>query len=173
MMQGKIIELRAIERSDVETLYRYENDEQLWQDGFNRHPLSFVALNDFIDRSLEGDIFALRQERLVIADKTSHAPLGCIDAFEFNPYDLTCEIGIVVDAAHRRKGIATESINLIINYLTNIIGIHTIDAKVRRSNAASVALFRKCGFVETGILPEHVRLADGWDDVVILTYIAK
>ncbi|MBR6252051.1 MAG: GNAT family N-acetyltransferase [Bacteroidales bacterium] len=173
MIEGSLVTLRAIEPSDVDYFYHLENNPELWQDGFNKHPLSRHALLDFVERSMEGDIYSLHQERLLIVSNNTQEIVGCVDAFEVNPFDLTCEIGIVVDEPFRRKGYATDAMRTMIMYLARVVGIHTIDAKVRSSNTASVALFRSCGFRECGVLPQHIRMQDSWDDVLLMSYIVK
>ncbi|MBE6339882.1 MAG: GNAT family N-acetyltransferase [Bacteroidales bacterium] len=173
MIEGSIVALRAIEPSDVDFFYHLENEPELWQDGFNKHPLSRRAISDFVERCLEGDIYSLHQERLLVVAKESGCVVGCVDAFEVNPFDLTCEIGIVVDKEYRRNGYAADAVRTMINYLCGTIGIHTIDAKVRKTNEASVSLFKSCGFKQCGVLPQHIRMQDSWDDVWIMSYMAK
>jgi len=47
-------------------------------------------------------------------------------------------------------------------------GLHKLVAKIFTTNAASIALFRRCGFREVGTHRRHARLDDEWKDVLVM-----
>ena len=66
-MNGKFqVRLRALEMSDLDFLYEFENDNALSDCTTHLMPLSRGAMKNFILKSLENDVFSLRQWRLVI-----------------------------------------------------------------------------------------------------------
>jgi len=88
----------------------------------------------------------------------------------FNPraaYDETAEISIYIDPEYRSKGIGTLFFRKAIEECPRL-GIRNIVALVFGHNEASLALLRKFGFEQWGLLP-GVATLDGIDrDVVYM-----
>ena len=81
------MKLRAPELSDLDLLFELENDREQWLTSNTRAPLSRAALKQFIVRSAQYDIFALRQQRFVIelGDEGKEAAIGFVDLTDFSP----------------------------------------------------------------------------------------
>ena len=73
---GKII-LRPLEPEDVDILYKWENNIELWELSNTRTPFSKYILNEYIKNSTK-DIFEIKQLRLIIENWERH-PIGAID----------------------------------------------------------------------------------------------
>ncbi|OUQ14431.1 hypothetical protein B5E87_02815 [Massilimicrobiota sp. An142] len=54
------------------------------------------------------------------------------------------------------KGIGTSSIILGLDYCFNVLSLNCVTAHVLSYNDASLALFRKCGFIREGVLRSRV-----------------
>ena len=64
--------LRALEPEDVELLYGWENDSDLWQVSNTLAPFSKYVLTQFIESQMQ-DIYQTRQMRLVIESNPTTA----------------------------------------------------------------------------------------------------
>ena len=64
MLKGPRLFLRALEPSDVEVLYRWENDPAVWEVSHTLVPFSKKTLSDFVHS--EQDIYLARQARFMI-----------------------------------------------------------------------------------------------------------
>ena len=106
------IRLRALEPSDLELLYLWENDPEVWRVSGTLSPISRERLARFIEEQ-NYDLYATRQMRLIIeADGTM---VGSVDIFDFDPQHRRLGIGILIyQESDRRKGYAKEAINAII-----------------------------------------------------------
>ncbi|WP_298325704.1 GNAT family N-acetyltransferase [uncultured Dokdonia sp.] len=156
-LQGTHCYLRALEPEDIDHVYRVENDEGLWSVGETLVPFSKYVLKEYLANS-HHDIFDVRQLRLVICDSTSHSFVGLIDVFDFDPHNLRAGIGIVIAGEeHKRKGYATESINLLKNYCNTHLNLHQLYANIEEDNKASISLFEKAGFELIGIKKQWRR----------------
>ena len=82
-------------------------------------------------------------------------------------YAATAEIGIYVDAAHRRRGVARELLAAAIER-GPALGLRTLLAVIFAHNDASVGLFAGMGFERWGLLPGVANLDGRHADVVIL-----
>src|SRR6187551_2114251 len=114
-LQGQHIFLRAIEPSDIDALYEWENDAENWKVSSTQAPYSRFVLEQYI-ASAHQDIYSVKQLRLIICD-ANNKPVGCIDLFDFEPNHLRAGIGVLIaDKTERRKGYASEALELLIEY---------------------------------------------------------
>ena len=72
MLKNKNIELRAMEPSDVDLLYQWENNEALWHLSNTLAPFSRFVLDQYVMNSHK-DIFTSKQLRLMIDKKETEA----------------------------------------------------------------------------------------------------
>jgi len=161
------ITLRALEPDDVELLYRWENDAEVWKVSNTCTPMSKFILANYI-KTADRDIWESRELRLVIQTAEGKA-VGTIELFDFEPYHGRAGVGIMVyETAERRKGVATMALELIIDYARNQIGASQVYANIAQTNEASLQLFQKLGFEICGVKKRWLRTLDGWDDEVLL-----
>lgn len=165
-LKGKIITLRALEPEDLDKLYLWENDTTLWPHGSTRAPLTRHQLWQYID-SYDGDILSARQLRLMIVDNDSGEAIGTVDLFDFDPHNCHAKTGIFVDSNHRRKGVATEALTLLSEYVRECIGLHQLVAMVRADNNPSIDLFKRAGFKSSGCLRSWIKIGQRYNDVLI------
>ena len=64
-MENELIRLRALEPDDVQVLYKWENDTEVWKVSNTIVPFSKYMLLQFIANQ-QRDIFETRQLRLII-----------------------------------------------------------------------------------------------------------
>ncbi|MDO4460864.1 MAG: GNAT family N-acetyltransferase [Bacteroidia bacterium] len=159
--------IRAMEPSDVDVLFQWENNPSNWMDGSgNCRPMSRSDIQRFVDNSTL-DIYQERQMRLVIADAQSGSAVGCIDIFDFDPFSLHAYIGILVDEKHRNKGYAYYAVKWLIRYSFDVLGIKSLCATMLSTNTHSIRLFEKCGFEYIGKRRQWYRIGDTMYDELI------
>ena len=81
MLESDIVRLRALEPDDVDILYKWENDTNVWKVSNTVAPFSRHILRQFID-SQKYDIFETRQLRLIIEAIDTGKAVGTIDLFD-------------------------------------------------------------------------------------------
>ncbi|MBA3972041.1 MAG: GNAT family N-acetyltransferase [Bacteroidetes bacterium] len=166
-LKGKNISLRAIEPSDIDTLYRWENDIETWKVSNTQTPYSRFVLEQYI-ASAHQDIYSVKQLRLMICDSQEKA-IGTIDLFDFDPNHLRAGLGILIaDKEDRRKGAASEALELLMDYCFTILNLHQIYCNITIDNEASVLLFQKHGFQITGMKKQWVRDGERFEDELLL-----
>jgi diamine N-acetyltransferase len=167
---GDKIFLRALEPSDVELLYRWENDPEIWQISQTLTPFSKYTLKQFVDSTQE-DIFTAKQVRFMINILNTKETVGILDVFDIDFLNSRAGIGILIDKNFRRQELGSEAIELAINYLFNTLHLHQVFCNIVSSNAISLKLFEKCGFSVSGIKKEWTKTQHGFEDVVMLQRI--
>lgn len=150
MLTDGTVTLRAMETADLSAMYVWENDTSLWSLGDNTTPFSCETLRAFIESATE-NIYITRQLRLII--EVEGAAIGTADLFDFNPLHLRAAIGILVyDPVHRGRGYATRATRLLCRYAFEVLHLRQLYVHVPISNVASIAMCRRAGFTESGVL---------------------
>jgi diamine N-acetyltransferase len=164
--------LRALEPEDLDDLYRWENDSELWKYGSTLAPYSRFALRDYLSGSLNG-LVQSRQLRLVAVDKKNNKPMGTIDLYDYDPINLRAGIGILLDAAYRYKSYGKEILELIKEYAFCVLHLNQLFAYIPESNSSSFRLFAACGYVQCGLLKSWLKSAGKFENVYVMQLIHK
>lgn len=166
-LKNDLVALRALEPSDIDLLYEWENCEENWPVSSTLAPFSKHTLAAYIQNS-DKDIYESRQLRMMI-DTPQGKTVGAIDLFDFDPFHSRAGIGILVHGEENRsRGFATAALNLMIRYCFEKLGIHQLYANILTSNTISMKLFTGAGFVAAGIKKEWIREGDQWLDENLL-----
>lgn len=178
---GELIHLRALEPSDINRLYFWENDSSIWSVSGTLVPFSRFVLEEFV-KEVHQDIYTSKQLRLMIdlkyfdeadEDETSRS-IGCVDLFEFDPKNRRAGVGIMIaNKADRGRGYATEALHLIIDYAFEVLDVHQIYSNVRIDNENSLALFKKAGFEITGLKQDWIYEQGKFYDEYIMQLVKK
>jgi diamine N-acetyltransferase len=172
---GYEIILRALEPEDIEVLYRWENDPEIWRVSNAHAPYSRYILEKYIESS-HLDIYEAKQLRLMIDVKENGnmkpRPVGTIDLFDFDPYHNRAGIGILIgEKTDRRKGFANLALKLFIEYGFKTLQLHQLFCNITADNKSSLNLFRKNGFSITGKKKDWIKTPGGYVEEYLLQLI--
>lgn len=154
------IRLRAPEPADLDMLYLWENDPEIWCHGITGAPYSRHQLWEYL-QNYDADPFRSGQLRLImetvatdignIAESGSIA-VGCVDLYDIDPRNRHAWVGILTSPTHRRYGFATKGLCQLKAYCRNSLGLNSLAAVAATTNIPSLKLFEKCGFELRGTL---------------------
>lgn len=175
MLRGENIMLRALELADAELLYQWENDTNLWHLSNTLTPFSKFTLEQYVMNAHQ-DIYTIKQLRLMIDLKNAPAEqksIGSIDLFDYDPGHRRAGIGILIHEDYRKKGYASEALDLMIGYGFSTLKLHQVFCNIGVNNEESLNLFRKKKFVITARKEDWNLTPDGWEDEYFLQLINK
>ena len=110
-----------------------------------------------------GIIYLTKQVRFIICD-LDNAFLGTIDLFDFDPQHQRLGIGIIISPQKRSNGVASEALQLVIDYCFDTLLLKNIYCNILESNAPSKALFTKHGFQLIGLKKCWIKTNNGWEN---------
>ena len=156
-MEYKEINLRAPEPEDLELLYSWENNPDIWQLGNTIQPFSKHTLRKYLE-SASRTIYEEGQLRLMIDRKTDSATIGTIDLFDFDPVNMRAGIGILIAKKEdRNRGYATMAIERLIEYSRTKLQLKQLWCNILEDNKASIKLFTGLDFKLVGIKQQWIR----------------
>ena len=144
MLEVKKIKLRTLLPTDLEFLQKIENDKNLWEYGSDRKIFTKEELTNYIKNSSE-KIQKAKQFRFVV--DCNNTPVGFVDLFEYK--NSSAGVGIIIDTEYQKKGFASESLKLLIDYSLKEIKLKKLYCKIGKYNLRSIQLFTSCGFAFT------------------------
>ena len=173
MLNGEKVILRAMEPRDVDLLMEWENDPDHWDVSGTIAPYSRSSIESLVKQS-ELNIYQTGQLRLMISDTSDAATVGTIDLFDFDAFHHRAGVGILIALTNRRgRGLATESLRLLIDYTFNHLGLHQLYCNVLTDNTRSVELFKSAGFIITGERKEWVRVNGSYKNQYFMQLLNK
>jgi diamine N-acetyltransferase len=167
--------LRALEPTDIDALYKWENDPEIWHVSNTCTPYSKYILEKYIENS-HMDIYQVKQLRLMIdiRENGSKEPrsVGTIDLFEFDPYHNRAGVGILIgEKSDRKKGYAFQALSKFLEYSFHTLQLHQLYCNITVGNRDSLRLFKKCGFIVTGRKREWIKTPAEFTDEYLLQLI--
>ena len=172
LLKGQHINLRALEKEDLNFLYELENNTDVWEISGTVTPYYKDVLAYYLENA-HRDIYEVKQLRLVISNADNKA-LGLIDLYDFDPKHKRAGVGIViVNEAERNKGIGSEALRLITNYAFSTLEIRQLYANILEENKRSIHLFQKLGFVKVGVKKDWISSGGVYKNEVLFQKINK
>lgn len=166
------VHLRAMEPEDIDAIYQWENDPSIWVYGTAHQPFSKAALQRFIDNDSGNDIYTSRQIRLM-ADTDGIGAIGCIDLYDFDPYNRRAAVGILTDSRLRNQGFGTAMLKAVELFAAEHLNIHQLYCDIASNNTISIHLFKRQGYTLCGTLKEWIWDNDKWIDALSFQKIIK
>ena len=172
-IEGRTIRLRAVEPGDVDLMYEWENDCDIWPVSGTTEPFSRHQLERFVERHQDiVGVLCDGQLRLIIETLLSSKPVGAIDLFEYDPIHRRAGIGILIyEQSDRGRGYASDAVETLCRYAHDTLRAHQLWCNVGADNEASLRLFRSAGFTEIGVKRDWLWRPDGYHDEVMLQKI--
>ena len=165
-MSNSALRLRALEPTDIDLLYAWENDAATWAATNTIAPFSRHMLWQYLE-NYTGDIYVSHELRLMIENADGQA-VGTVDLLNFDPLNNRAELGLFISEEFRGQGIGRPALDAIIDYALNHIGLRQLYIYVREDNAACLKLFDNYGFTRVGILRQWVKRGTQYYDAVLL-----
>jgi diamine N-acetyltransferase len=171
-LENSIIKLRAPELTDLELLYKWENDTEVWHVGVTNAPFSKYVLEKYLETA-HLELFDNNQLRLMIDLKAdNNRTIGTIDLFDFDTYNNRVGVGILIaENTDKGNGYASETLVLIIDYCFSFLGLNQLYCNIAEDNVISIQLFKKHGFEVVGLKKQWTRRGVGYSNEYLLQLI--
>ncbi len=167
-LETDLIRLRAMEPEDIDILYLWENDTNVWKVSNTIAPFSKYILKQFIENQ-RYDIYETKQLRLIIESKELHKPVGAIDLFDLDPYNRRAGVGILIyDNKDKGQGFASSALATLIRYGFQVLGLNQLYCNIPATNTRSLSLFKSKGFNIIGLKKEWTKTTSDWQDEYML-----
>lgn len=154
-LSGEEIELRTIEKEDLEFLQQAINDPALWNGFGAPDPRNRVEMEARFEEQNTGTALLICRDG---------SPVGRVRLVNIDEQWGNAELTCFVVPRVQGEGVASEACRLLIDYGFDYLPITKITTRTFESNIASQKLVEALGFVHEGTLRAHVYHRGDYED---------
>ena len=173
ILETSRLRLRPLQQSDAEDAYRVlSNATAMKYYGTPPHKNLEFTKKQFID--IMQSRFKHRDAvSFVVTLKDEDKYIGHVTAMQFDRVFKFVDLAYIVDQEYWGRGIATEAVIQVVNFLVNTMKIHKIRAGYFAKNIASKRVLQKAGFKQEGYLRDNALLDGVFEDEYLMALLAS
>ena len=153
MLEGKLVNLRVIEKDDLPLLADWSNNPEIFSD------MWFPQMSK-VQWEKKFDSF-LPDTKWFFIEKKDGLKIGTVFHFLNGNY---MEIGYILLPNEKKKGYGSEAIKIIVDYLFLSKELMRVQAITGVDNFASHRILEKAGFMKEGIVRNSAFIRGEWKD---------
>ncbi|GIE96226.1 GNAT family N-acetyltransferase [Paractinoplanes rishiriensis] len=150
-LTGDGIVLREWRSEDLDDLVEMLDEPDIARWTPMPSPFDVEAGIAYLKRAHQGRVTGQRLQLAITAD--GGRPLGEVLLFGVDAGLKEAELGYLVGARHRRRGLASGSLSLLSGYARSTLKLSRLLLRIDPGNTASIAVARRCGYQLTGEPP--------------------
>jgi RimJ/RimL family protein N-acetyltransferase len=150
-LTGEGVTLREWQSEDLEDLVELLDEPDIARWTPMTSPFDVAAGLAYLKRSHQGRVSGRRIQLAITVD--GGRPLGEVLLFGVDGGVNEAELGYLVGAAHRRRGLASAALTLLSGYARGELEMRRLLLRIDPANTASTSVARRCGYRLTGEAP--------------------
>jgi RimJ/RimL family protein N-acetyltransferase len=171
LLEGRNVDLRVVERDDVDFLCECFNDIGFWgeYDSIVEQRSKSERMKQFDNPS---NLALLTERKRFVIQKKDGTRIGVIGHWITQPSRKT-EIGYNIVTNERGKGYGTEAVQLMVDYLFLSQNLRRIQATTDVRNKASQSVLEKAGFKIEGTIRKSGYARGVWTDAYLYSILRE
>jgi RimJ/RimL family protein N-acetyltransferase len=167
LYEGKKVRLRALEREDLKRCVEWFKDPDVRENLFLDRPMSMAEEEKWYEEHLK------RENDMIFCIETLKCRhIGNVGIHKIDHKNRHAELGIVIgDKSYWNKGCGTEAIQLALRYAFDDLNMHKVYLTHFGGNERAHRCYEKCGFVQEGILRDHIFKRGKYHDHPVMSVI--
>ena len=150
-LTGDGIVLREWRSDDLDDLVSMLDEPDIARWTLMPSPFDVEAGIAYLKRAYQGRVSGRRIQLAITAD--GRRPVGEVLLFGVDSGPREAELGYLVGAQHRRRGLASAALSLLSEYGHSALNLNRLLLRIDPGNRASTAVARRCGYRLTGEPP--------------------
>lgn len=149
MIESSRIRLRSITESDNQLLFKLRSNKKNFE-FFEIEPYKDISQATEFVSTIIRDVSKDNVYFWIIEDKESNESLGTICLWGFNDDKTTCEVGYELLQSKQKKGYATQSLSMIIEFASSSLALKEITAITHEHHISSIKMLKRHNFIDCG-----------------------
>ncbi|MBN2238899.1 MAG: GNAT family N-acetyltransferase [Dehalococcoidales bacterium] len=174
MLTGNKVIVRAVKRTDRDSLLKMFNDVEVTQ--YLAHYLPMTEMAE--EKWIESHATSAQDTDLVMmidaVDGETPKTIGTVGLHRFNRKDARAEFSITIgETDYWSQGYGTEAAGLMVRYAFEQLNLNRLLSKVFDFNARSIRLHKKVGFTEEGRIREYTFKSGSYHDCLLFGLLRR
>jgi len=169
-MEGKLVRIRAYEKSDLDAVMAWVNDEEVIRNlaAPMLFPLSRLAEENFVEANARGS----GPEHTWAIETLAGDYLGGIGLMTVDWINRSAQVGIVIGSKlHWGKGFGTDAMRVVLRFAFDKMNLHRVWLNVYDFNVRGIKSYEKCGFRREGVQREYRYLDGRYHDSLLMAIL--
>lgn len=169
MIEGTLINLRALEPDDAPLFYRWFNDAEVMRlSGGEAFPAFSMAAEESFIQDAQNDK-TTRHYTITLKDGT---PIGNCSLRNFDHRARSCELAITIgNKAYWGQGYGGETLELLLRIAFDSLNMHKVWLGCFDFNERGLRAYRRVGFVEEGQLRDEKYIDGRYHTLVLMAIL--
>lgn len=164
MLEGKLVQLRAVEEKDLQLQHKWVNDREVMRYMARYLPVPMKELAD----ELEKDRKDSSSVHFAIEDRRKGRLIGFCWFRRIHPANRHADVGIFIgDKRYWEKGFGTDAMRLLVSYGFDTLNLNRIGSAAFSFNPRSIRMHEKVGFKKEGVRKEFAYRDGRYYDMVV------
>lgn len=167
MIEGTMVNLRAMERGDLERAYTWINDGDVTRHLNMRYPMPHAAEEAWVNLRTGREMGYVDPHFAVETKDGEH--IGLVAFHRVVPESRAAELGIMIgDKRFWSKGYGTDTVRTIVRFAFDEMDLERVWLRVHADNPRAQAAYRRAGFIDEGCLRQATFKAGKPRDVLVM-----
>jgi len=171
MLGGKLVRLRAYKKEDMILAQKYVNDPEtkiLLQSSVP-YPYTIEDQGKWYE-----NISALKDTYDFAIETLNGVYLGSCGINSVDWKNSKVEVGMFIgDKPYWGRGYGTDTMKILLKFIFEQMNINRVGLSVFSYNERAIASYKKCGFIEEGIVREVIFCNGKYHDEVIMSVLKR
>ncbi len=172
-MEGKLVRLRGYERSDLDAVMKWWNDEEVTQFlGGTEFPASTIEEQTFIEKAAAGTDPS--NKSFAIETLAERKYIGTIGLARINWLSRHAELGMAIgEKDYWGRGYGSDAVRVLLRLAFDKVGLHRVQLHVFDFNQRAISCYEKCGFRREGVLRDYWYKNGKFRDTLVMSILAS
>jgi RimJ/RimL family protein N-acetyltransferase len=166
MLTGNLVNLRALERDDLERCWTWMNDAEVTHFLAAIHaPLSRAEEEKWLEQAM-----TQRDDKCTFAITTKDGThIGNCEIQRIDRVARHAELGIMIgDKNYWGQGYGADAMKVLLRYAFEVLNLNRVYLRVHEYNSRAIRCYEKCGFRHEGRMRQQVyRHGRYWDTLIM------
>lgn len=171
-MDGRLVRLRAYEKSDLDSIMKWINDEEVTDflgGGMLTYPVSSITEEKYIESTAQSSD---TNKSFAIETLAEHQYIGGVAFHAINWLNRSAGLGITIgDKSYWGRGYGTDAMRVMMRLGFDKVNLHRLWLHVYEYNQRAIASYEKCGFKREGVLRKERFIRGRYYDTVVMAIL--
>jgi len=172
MIEGTLVNLRAMEMADLERNARWINDREVTRFLSLRYEMSLAAEEAWMRERVTQPV-SWQNPSFAIETKDGRH-IGNVNLFNVAAEDRKAELGIMIGEKDCwSKGYGSDAVRTLVRFAFDEMNLNRVQLHTYAYNERAIAAYRKAGFVEEGRMRAFHYTEGAYHDAILMSVLRE
>ena len=171
MFEGKKIRIRALEKSDIDSVMQWVNNRTV-----TRYLMAFSVPISKLSEEKWLEKYAIHKDtdKAFAIETLAGEYIGNCGLHEIDSIHRHAELGIAIGKEEfLGQGYGTDTVQVLLRTCFHALNLNKVHLRVFSENTRGIRCYEKCGFKQVGRMKQHRFIEGKWNDELIMEVLRE